>query len=116
MIFGQFVPLASFPAIKTLLGADVSHAGPGVNKPSIASIVWSMDQAASVYKSVSSVQHPRAEIITNLGEMVKTAILSFVQVAKAPPSRIIFYRDGVSEGEFDTVKQREIPAIQGKVL
>ena len=30
-------------------------------------------------------------------------------VNKYPPERIIFYRDGVSEGQFDIVQKLEIP-------
>ncbi len=31
-----------------------------------------------------------------------------------PPKYIIFYRDGVSEGEFSQVAQLEIPLIKGE--
>ena len=30
-----------------------------------------------------------------------------------PPRNIFFYRDGVSEGEFEQVAQQEIPLIKG---
>jgi hypothetical protein len=30
-----------------------------------------------------------------------------------PPSRIIFYRDGLSEGEFDRVAREEFRALKG---
>ncbi len=30
-----------------------------------------------------------------------------------PPKNIFFYRDGVSEGEFEQVAQQEIPLIKG---
>ena len=30
-----------------------------------------------------------------------------------PPQNIFFYRDGVSEGEFEQVAQQEIPMIKG---
>ena len=30
-----------------------------------------------------------------------------------PPKNIFFYRDGVSEGEFEQVAQQEIPLVKG---
>jgi hypothetical protein len=35
-------------------------------------------------------------------------------VNHATPRRIIFYRDGVSEGEYQTVEDIEIKALSGK--
>ncbi|KAJ6618325.1 Piwi domain-containing protein [Mycena sp. CBHHK59/15] len=94
-----------------IMGADVSHPGPGVARPSIASLVWSWVQAAASYIAFSEVQGPREEIIQDLQSMVKGAILAFGKKNK-PPERIVFYRDGVSEGELETVKAAEIAAIK----
>jgi eukaryotic translation initiation factor 2C len=58
------------------------------------------------------VQHPRTEIIDGLKEMVINAINSFGQKNNIGPERIIFFRDGVSEGEFDQVAAKEIAAIK----
>ena len=33
-----------------------------------------------------------------------------------PPKKIVFYRDGVSEGEFDKVAEQVIPQIKGARL
>lgn len=41
------------------------------------------------------------------------AISDFAINAKAAPSRIIFYRDGVSEGEYDIVQKTEIASVLG---
>ena len=32
------------------------------------------------------------------------------------PEKIIFYRDGVSEGQFETVQRLEIPQVRARVL
>jgi eukaryotic translation initiation factor 2C len=40
------------------------------------------------------------------------AIDSFGQRNNFGPERIIFFRDGVSEGEFDQVAKKEIAAIK----
>ncbi|KAJ7163421.1 Piwi domain-containing protein [Mycena crocata] len=96
-----------------IMGADVSHPGPGVLRPSISSLVWSHDLEAASYVAFSDVQAPRQEMIAGLQEMVKRAIQQFGK-KNLPPQRIIFYRDGVSEGEFETVKAAEITAIRSE--
>ncbi|KAJ7756861.1 argonaute-like protein [Mycena maculata] len=95
-----------------ILGMDVSHPGPGTNRPSIASLVWSWDPDATSYIAYSQVQAPRTEIIDGLEKMAKAAILEFGNV-NTPPNRIIVFRDGVSEGEVESVRTAEIAAIQG---
>ncbi|KAF8184938.1 ribonuclease H-like domain-containing protein [Mycena galopus ATCC 62051] len=101
----------SKPSPFMILGADVAHPGPGVSRPSIASLVFSWDAAASSYAAISQVQAPRQEIIPELKVMVKKAILAF-GMKGPPPRKIIFYRDGVSEGEQEKVKTEEIAAIK----
>ncbi|KAK7023907.1 Argonaute-like protein [Favolaschia claudopus] len=98
-----------------ICGADVAHPGPGSSKPSIASLVFSHDTEASSYIAYSQVQHPRLEIIAGLKEMMKTAIYTFGS-NNPPPHRIIFYRDGVSEGEMERVKAEEIIAIRNACI
>ncbi|KAJ7184221.1 argonaute-like protein [Mycena filopes] len=94
-----------------IFGADIAHPPPGVSRPSIASVVFSCDPAAAKYIAYSQVQSPRQEMIEGLQEMVKKAILLFGGT-NAPPARIFFYRDGVSDGEMDAVKQEEVQAIK----
>ncbi|KAJ7261381.1 ribonuclease H-like domain-containing protein [Mycena haematopus] len=98
-----------------IFGADVAHPGPGASRPSIASVVFSWNTAATNYAAYSEVQAPRQEIIPGLKGMVKKAILTFGE-KNPPPARIIFYRDGVSEGEMETVKMTEISAIRNACI
>lgn len=81
-------------------------------KPSVASLVWSFDRAATRYAAFTRVQSPRTEIIEDLKEMVKMALGGFGQMNRVAPHRIIFFRDGVSEGEYAQVEKEEIPAIK----
>ncbi|KAJ3923278.1 Piwi domain-containing protein, partial [Lentinula edodes] len=92
-------------------GADVSHPGPGVQKPSVASLVASHDAYASRYMAFTRVQNPRQEFIQDLQEMVTDSIKNFAQL-NALPERIVFFRDGVSEGEFESISGSEISAIR----
>ncbi|KAI0063474.1 Piwi-domain-containing protein [Artomyces pyxidatus] len=97
-----------------VIGADVSHPGPGVqDRPSITSLVASYEANLSRYAAFTRVQPPRQEIIVNLAEMVLEAIMFFFhQNGTVPPQRIIFYRDGVSEGEYKEVAAKEVAAIR----
>ena len=51
-------------------GADVTHASPGVRRPSVASLVASYDRSAAQYSPAYSVQEPRTEIISQLEDML----------------------------------------------
>lgn len=55
----------------TVAGADVSHPSPGVQRPSVAGLVGSVDEEASRYVSTCTAQMPRLEIIADLKNMMK---------------------------------------------
>ena len=40
-----------------------------------------------------------------LGSMVREMLIQFYQTTRFKPSKIIFYRDGVSEGQFQQVRR-----------
>ncbi|KAI9497727.1 Piwi domain-containing protein [Zychaea mexicana] len=96
-----------------ILGADVTHPSPGdMNRPSVAAVTASMDARASRYASAIRVQANRTEIIADLGSMVKELLKSFYQSCGQKPERILFYRDGVSEGQFNEVVAKEVKDIK----
>ncbi|KAJ7197205.1 argonaute-like protein [Mycena pura] len=97
--------------ITMIIGADVAHPGPGLSRPSIASVVFSWDRDASQYIALSAVQAPRTEIIPQLDKPVALAIHTF-KLQAGLPQRIVFYRDGVSEGEMKKVQEEEIKAVK----
>ncbi|TPX63495.1 hypothetical protein SpCBS45565_g06583 [Spizellomyces sp. 'palustris'] len=91
-----------------IFGADVTHPAPGDhNKPSIAAIVGSMDAQCSRYAAAIRVQKGRQEIIKDLGGAVVELLRTFYQFCGSKPQRILFYRDGVSEGQFGEVVREE---------
>ena len=51
-------------------GADVGHAAPGVKRPSLASIVFSVDRDFSRYQALAKLQQPRLEAIADLKQMM----------------------------------------------
>ncbi|OWM73716.1 hypothetical protein CDL15_Pgr026820 [Punica granatum] len=109
-----------------IFGADVTHPQPGDDSsPSIAAVVASMDwPEVTKYRCLVSAQSHREEIIEDLykkapnqqGTMHKSMIMDHLKAFRRStglkPGRIIFYRDGVSEGQFSQVQLYEIDAIR----
>ncbi|KAJ1670039.1 hypothetical protein EV182_008459, partial [Spiromyces aspiralis] len=103
--------LAAEPTL--ILGADVSHPGPGMgHRPSTASVVGSINRDASRYHAMLCQQPPRTEIIGKMGEIVLTMLRRYYSNTKEKPKRIVIYRDGVSEGQFQQVLDQELSAIK----
>jgi len=102
---------ASLPTM--VIGGDVSHPGPGDDsRPSIAALVASYDSNACRYVADIRPQRSRVEIIQEMESMTINMLDNFVQKNKqCPPKRIVYYRDGVSEGELPTVRDHEMAAI-----
>ncbi|TFK24642.1 Piwi-domain-containing protein [Coprinopsis marcescibilis] len=104
-----------------VMGADVTHPSPGSGQgddipPSFAAVVWSVDLYGMKYNAKDSIQPGRQEIILDLKQMVKHALKDFQSIRKKSPAKLIFYRDGVSEGQFKQVKEDEVMAIKGALL
>lgn len=94
-------------------GADVTHPPAGdTRKPSIAAVVGSMDAHPSRYSANVRVQPHREEIIRDLSSMVRDLMIEFYKATHYKPVRIIMYRDGVSEGQFNQVLSSELRAIR----
>ncbi|KAK9690038.1 hypothetical protein RND81_09G100100 [Saponaria officinalis] len=112
--------LSDCPTI--IFGADVTHASPGEDSSaSIAAVVASMDWPdVTKYKGLVSAQGHREEIIQDLYKerdgknygMIRELLISFYRSTGQKPKRIIFYRDGVSEGQFAHVLLHEMDAIR----
>jgi hypothetical protein len=83
------------------------------NLPSIAALCGSMDSRASRYSASIRVQSGRTDIIADLGNMTKELLKTFYQSCGRKPERILFYRDGVSEGQFSQVLRGEVDALRG---
>lgn len=71
---------------------------------SVFQVVGSMDAHPSRYCATVRVQRPRQEVIQDLASMVRELLIQFYKSTRYKPTRIIFYRDGVSEGQFRQVR------------
>ncbi|KAJ3530890.1 hypothetical protein NM688_g7649 [Phlebia brevispora] len=106
-------PASPFIKDAMIVGLDVSHPSPGItNKPSIASIVASINPDATRYFAHVSLQNPRQEVIQDLGSMMKKALVKYFQENRRWPSYLVVYRDGVSEGEYSQVEETEVKDIE----
>lgn len=109
-----------------IFGADVTHPAPGEDSsPSIAAVVASMDwPEVTKYRCLLSSQPHRQELIDDLFQtvqdptrgplsrgMIREHLIAFRTSTGLKPHRIIFYRDGVSEGQFKQVLLHELDAI-----
>jgi len=91
----------------------VTHPAPGSSSnQSIAALVGSMDAQCSRYSASIRVQKGRQEIIQDLAGMVVELLKTFYQTCGAKPDRIVLYRDGVSEAQFQDVLRNEIDALR----
>eukprot|EP00897_Mesotaenium_endlicherianum_P007378 jgi/Mesen1/6669/ME000342S05758 len=96
-----------------VFGADVTHGSPGESVPSIAAVVGSQDFPFTCrYRGLVSAQASREEVIQNLTDMTKELMMSYYAKNRIQPQRIIFYRDGVSESQFQKIRDSEIRAIK----
>ncbi|KAI0081731.1 argonaute-like protein [Panus rudis PR-1116 ss-1] len=103
-----------------VMGADVIHpAAHAEGKPSFTSLVANVDSETAKYVADCRVQTSRQEMIDDLGDMAKHMLDLYMRYRKnvekariVSPKRIIFYRDGVSEGQFKQVLEHELPQLK----
>ena len=115
------------------IGADVNHPHVGMDEvmPSIAAAVGSIDSKLAKYvSSVRFQKHSRTvekkdqlpglpkkkerlEMIDKFDDMCYELICAFKENCRGNlPERIIYYRDGVSEGQFREVLNRELTSMR----
>nr|XP_022913773.1 protein argonaute-2-like isoform X1 [Onthophagus taurus] len=96
-----------------IMGADVTHPSPDAqNIPSVAAVTCSYDRHGFKYIFSWRLQEPKLEIIKDLEAIVMEQLRHFRNCNKAEPHRIIFFRDGVSDGQFNEVLSSELRAIR----
>ncbi|EME81962.1 uncharacterized protein MYCFIDRAFT_211505 [Pseudocercospora fijiensis CIRAD86] len=95
-----------------VIGVDVVH--PGGYHPSIAAMVGSVDEEFATFPGHIRLQPARAEILTqeNMRDMAKACIEAYKARRGFYPSRILYYRDGVSDDQCHDVVTRELPEIE----
>ncbi|KAK4502389.1 hypothetical protein PRZ48_005814 [Zasmidium cellare] len=98
-----------------LVGIDVTHPSPGSTKgaPSIACIVASTDSSMFQWPGSIRRQEGRVEMVAKLDEMVDERLALWQKRNSGRlPTKIVIYRDGVSEGQYDDVLKKELPSFE----
>ncbi|CAF3465171.1 unnamed protein product [Rotaria sp. Silwood1] len=107
--------------VKTMfIGADVQHTKNNYSSelPSIAAVVASMNSECTLTNQRVSRQWPRKgkqseEAILLLKEMVEELLIAFKDSNEgALPEHVVFYRDGVDDGQFERVQNDEVMALR----
>ncbi len=107
--------------IKTMfIGADVQHTKNNYSGelPSIAAVVASMNSECTVTNQRVSRQWPvegkqSEEAILLLGKMVEELLMAYKDNNEgALPEHVVFYRDGVDDGQFERVHNEEVAAVK----
>lgn len=102
-----------------LFGIDVTHPSPGsrADAPSISAVVASVDQNLCQWPGSVRTQTGRQEMVQGLTEMV-TERLDLWQKRNNNrlPTKVILYRDGVSEGQYAIVLDQELPCFEAAFM
>ncbi|MQM14757.1 hypothetical protein Taro_047689 [Colocasia esculenta] len=99
------------------IGADVNHPrSHDITSPSIAAVVATVNWPASnSYISKVQAQPHRKENIVNIGSLCRELIDKYSHVNKTKPQKIIYFRDGVSDSQFDMVLNGELTDIKDAI-
>ena len=108
-------------SIKTMfIGADVQHTKNNFEGelPSMAAVVASMNFECTLTNQRVSRQWPingkqSEEAILQLQSMVEELLVAYQERnGDVLPEHIVFYRDGVDDGQFDRVRNEEVAALK----
>ncbi|KAI1804488.1 Piwi-domain-containing protein [Daldinia bambusicola] len=115
----QFVKFHDFSSLNfnetMIVGIDVTHPSPSSDKnaPSIAAVVATVDSSMGQWPAVIRRQpQARQEMVSGLAKMLKSRLELWKKNNKVYPKNIIVYRDGVSEGQYNTVVDEELPLLK----
>ncbi|KAI5925020.1 ribonuclease H-like domain-containing protein [Camillea tinctor] len=98
-----------------VVGIDVTHPSPGsrASAPSVAAMVATIDDSLGQWPGILGIQEKsRQEMVSNLEGMLTSRLDLWHKKQKTLPENILVYRDGVSEGQYQTVLEEELPLLR----
>ncbi|KAI1428689.1 ribonuclease H-like domain-containing protein [Xylaria sp. FL1777] len=100
-----------------VVGIDVTHPSPGSSDfaPSVSAMVANINCKLSQWPGILRIQaRSRQEMVSDLTDMLKSRLALWRQKGKHAvyPENILIYRDGVSEGQYSTVLEKEEPLLR----
>lgn len=95
------------------LGADVTHPSPDQRQiPSVVGVAASHDAFGTCYNMQYRLQQSTVENIEDIQSIAEHHLRVYHQHQGCYPKKIIYYRDGVSDGQFPIVKENELRGIR----
>lgn len=97
-----------------VVGIDVTHPSPGsaTGAPSISCVVASTNSQLFQWPGSIRAQTGRQEMVDGLDEMIGERLKHWQKLNKRLPGKIVVYRDGVSESQYDQILTLEIPRFE----
>lgn len=98
-----------------MLGGDVCHGGPGgpKNDTSYSALVGSYNTFCTAYTAETGKQEANYNMIQDFKvKFLKLMEMYKSQSGNSPPDHIVYYRDGVSEGEFKELDTTETSVLR----
>ncbi|KAG6012482.1 hypothetical protein E4U43_007782 [Claviceps pusilla] len=98
-----------------MIGVDISHGAPGAQTPSTAAMTMSVDRDALRYAAMVETNGYRTEMLTTgnvhfmFGQLTKYWLAGH---EGAFPKHVMYFRDGVGEGQFAQILDQEIREIK----
>ncbi|KAH8360848.1 hypothetical protein KR084_009124, partial [Drosophila pseudotakahashii] len=94
------------------LGADVTHPSPDQREiPSVVGVAASHDPYGAAYNMQYRLQRSALEEIEDMQSITLEHLRVYQQYRKSYPEHILYYRDGVSDGQFPKIKNEELKGI-----
>lgn len=93
-----------------IVGVDTYHDGKQSSK-SVSGFVASTDSKYGRWFSRASIQEKKEELMNGLSYSLNLSIRHYAHINGTPPKRIIYYRDGVGDGQFEFIQNYEIPQL-----
>lgn len=97
-----------------VLGIDLSHPSAGERKTrkSVAAMVCSLDSQLTQFASSTRVQDSNCDMVLEVQEMVVELLKEFSRRNNGiVPKRLLLYRDGVGDGQFEQVLADEMKGL-----
>lgn len=99
------------------LGADVTHPSPDQREaPSVVGVAATHDEFWARYNMQYRIQKSTVENIEDMDSIVTHHLQVYFRYQRRYPDQIIYYRDGVSDGQFPIVKRNELTGIRAACI
>ena len=97
-----------------VVGIDVTHPSPGsgLNVASVAAMVASADKHLAQWPAEIRINPARQEKVETLRSMLRAHLTYWKEKQGSLPEKLLIYRDGVSEGQYQMVLDEELPKLR----